>query len=51
MEDVREGVVSVQRAKDVYGVIMDVENLAVDYPATEALRGMMKKAVPNLKWS
>jgi N-methylhydantoinase B len=43
-EDVREGVVSVQRAKDTYGVIIDPETFAINYEATNELRGLMKKS-------
>jgi N-methylhydantoinase B len=45
-EDVKEGVVSVQRAKDTYGVIIDSETFAIDYEATNELRGLMKKSNP-----
>jgi N-methylhydantoinase B len=37
-EDVREGYVSAQAARDVYGVAVTAEG-AVDQAATEALRG------------
>ena len=43
--DVREGYVSVDKARDVYGVVLDTgpEQYAVDYKATEELRGKLKK--------
>ena len=46
-EDVREGVVSIQRAKDIYGVIVDPATHSVDGEATRALREAMKKARPR----
>jgi N-methylhydantoinase B len=42
-EDVREGVVSVKRARDVYGVSIDPKTFAVDYDTTKKLREIMKK--------
>ena len=36
--DVLNGLVSVQRARDVYGVIVDPENFQVDYEGTKKLR-------------
>jgi N-methylhydantoinase B len=41
-EDVKEGVMSIQRAKDIYGVIIDPETFAVE-DATKELRDRMKK--------
>jgi N-methylhydantoinase B len=43
-EDVREGVVSIRRARDIYGVIIDPETLAVDENATQKLRTAMKRS-------
>ena len=43
-EDVDEGIVSVKRAKAVYGVVIDPDTLTVDYAATERLRKRRKKA-------
>ncbi|MFH1650733.1 MAG: hydantoinase B/oxoprolinase family protein [Chloroflexota bacterium] len=42
-EDVREGVVSAQRAKDVYGVVIDPGTAVVDKAATEKLRAARKQ--------
>ena len=42
-EDVREGVVSVQRARDVYAVIVDPETFAVDYEASKRLRAKKRQ--------
>ena len=43
--DVREGYVSMDKARDVYGVVLDTgpEQYAVDYKATEELRGKLKR--------
>jgi N-methylhydantoinase B len=43
--DVREGFVSVDKARDIYGVVLDTvpEKYAVDYKATEKLREELKK--------
>ena len=38
LEDVTLGLVSVERAKNVYGVVIDPQTLTVDAEATEALR-------------
>ena len=38
LEDVTLGLVSVERAKKVYGVVIDPATLTVDGKATEALR-------------
>ena len=37
-EDVVEGLVSVDRARDVYGVVMDQKTFEIDHKATESLR-------------
>ena len=44
-KDVKEGIVSIERARDIYGVLIDGESLEVDYKATEQLRkkGKAKK--------
>ena len=39
--DVREGKVNIERARSVYGVVMDGDSFAVDPQATEALRERM----------
>ncbi|MFH1650735.1 MAG: hydantoinase B/oxoprolinase family protein [Chloroflexota bacterium] len=41
-EEVHKGVVSVKRAKDVYGVIINPEDFSVDYEATRELRRQAK---------
>jgi N-methylhydantoinase B len=43
--DVREGFVSVDKARDIYGVVLDTvpEKYAVDHKATEKLRAALKK--------
>jgi len=43
--DVREGYVSLEKAQDVYGVMLDTgpEQYAVDYRATEELRKKLRK--------
>jgi N-methylhydantoinase B/oxoprolinase/acetone carboxylase alpha subunit len=38
LEDVTLGLVSVERAKNVYGVVIDKDTLTVDEAATKALR-------------
>ena len=43
-EDVIEGLVSAQRAKDVYGVVLDSNTFEVDHAETERLRGQMRNA-------
>jgi N-methylhydantoinase B len=42
-EDVKERVVSIGRARDVYGVVIDPKTFTVDYGATKRLRDLMKK--------
>ena len=37
-KDVKEGIVSIERARDTYGVLIDGESLEIDYKATEQLR-------------
>ncbi len=41
-DDVIDGLVSVQRARDVYGVVINPETFEVKYEATETLRKEMK---------
>ncbi len=41
-EDVLEGLISLKRAREVYGVVLDHETLEVDAQATENLRKEMK---------
>ena len=38
LRDVRDGRVSWERARDLYRVVVDVENWAVDWEATSRLR-------------
>lgn len=45
LEDVTEGYVSTQRARELYGVEIDERNLVVDEAATSGLRSEMKKAL------
>ena len=42
--DVREGLISLKRARDVYGVVLDTqpEHYAVDHKATEKRRRRMR---------
>jgi N-methylhydantoinase B len=42
-EDVKEEVVSIQRVRDVYGVVIDPKTLSVDYNETEQLRKKMRQ--------
>jgi N-methylhydantoinase B len=42
-QEVRNGVISVQAAKDVYGVVVDERTLTLDEAATDTLRGKEKK--------
>jgi N-methylhydantoinase A/oxoprolinase/acetone carboxylase beta subunit/N-methylhydantoinase B/oxoprolinase/acetone carboxylase alpha subunit len=42
LDDVVDDYVSVQRARDVYGVVVDPKTFHVDYAATEALRNEKK---------
>ena len=42
LEDVTLGLVSLERAKNVYGVVVDPVTLTVDAQATEALRSAQK---------
>jgi N-methylhydantoinase B len=42
-EEVRNGVISVQAAKDVYGVVVDERTLTLDEAATDTLRGKEEK--------
>jgi len=41
-EDVRNEIISLQKAKDVYGVIMDPETFEVDQSATEKMRERLR---------
>jgi N-methylhydantoinase B len=43
--DVVEGKISLERAREVYGVVIDPERLALDRDATLALRGGRKDAL------
>jgi N-methylhydantoinase B len=40
LEDVQQGYVSIEAAKELYGVVIDVETMAIDWAATEELRAM-----------
>lgn len=42
-DDVMDGLVSIERARDVYGVVMNPETFEIDSKATEKLRTDMKK--------
>ncbi len=42
-KDVRNGLVSVEKAKSDYGVVMDSKTLAIDEHSTEKLRGEMRE--------
>jgi N-methylhydantoinase B len=44
-EDVRQGYVSVKAAKELYGVVIDPETLAVDRAASETLRAVRAQSV------
>ena len=44
VQDVKDTYVTVGKAKNVYGVVMDPDTLEVDYAATEALRKEKKAA-------
>lgn len=46
-EDVIEGLVSMQRAKDVYGVVLDSNTFEVDHRETERLRGQMRNTATS----
>lgn len=43
-EDVYQGYVTVEAARKLYGVVIDPDTLALDAPATEALRAKMRAA-------
>jgi len=43
-DDVMNGLVSLQRAKDVYGVVIDSESFEVDEMATEQLRSELRQS-------
>jgi len=40
-EDVLDEYISVGRARDIYGVVVDAETMSLDRAASEALRGSM----------
>ena len=42
-EEVRNGITSVEAAKDIYGVVIDEKTLTLDDKATESIRGKEKK--------
>lgn len=42
-EDVKEEVVSIKRARDVYGVVIDPRTITIDYNATKRLREKMRR--------
>jgi hypothetical protein len=37
--DVKNELVSVKAARDIYKVVLDPDNLEIDYKATQSLRG------------
>jgi N-methylhydantoinase B/oxoprolinase/acetone carboxylase alpha subunit len=39
LADVRDGLVSIERARDHYGVVIDPKALRIDEAATQTLRG------------
>lgn len=41
-DDVIDGIVSIEKARDIYGVVINPENFEVQYEATETLRKTMK---------
>jgi N-methylhydantoinase B len=43
-EDVRDGFVTIESAKEIYGVVIDAQTRELDLKATERLRREMKKA-------
>jgi len=47
LKDVRQKKVSVKRAKETYGVVIDEDTMAVDMSETERLRDTMRKAVSS----
>lgn len=47
LEDVREGYITRTRARERYGVVV-LDNLSVDVPATESLRGQLARARQEL---
>ena len=47
--DVRDEYVSLEVARDVYGVVLDPESFAVDVDATEGRRGQLRNARPWTK--
>lgn len=46
--DVERGLVSLQKAKDSYGVILQSETLELDRPLTEELRSRMRNSRDHL---
>ena len=47
LQDVIEEKATISRAKDVYGVVIDIDKRAVDYHETERVRGMMRDQAPR----
>ncbi len=41
-EEVKNGIISVEQAKEVYGVVVDAETFTVDDEGTKRLRGSYK---------
>ena len=44
LEDVRDEFVSIQSARDDYGVVIDKTGMTVDHAATATLRGKLRAA-------
>jgi N-methylhydantoinase B len=43
--DAEQGYISLEAAKELYGVVLDPENFAVDIPATEQARASLRAVV------
>lgn len=44
-EDVRDGLLSVEKAREDYGVVIDPDTLEIDYEGTRKLRAARKSVV------
>ena len=49
-QNVRDGIVSLKSAKEVFGVAVDPKSLEIDYDATEKLRRELKKKENTRNW-
>ena len=49
LRDVREGYVSVDKARELYGVVLGPDKTEVDAPATQALRTRLKATAAGAK--